>query len=180
LFSSSLPPSTARVALGFASLLGVVFFGDTLVTFLFRVISNPAIIACHGGMVRVWLSAGEDAHVRTSDIGLDGVLISLEKPLIQATNIETMSFFSNTGFEHCDCQIGEEVLLTLDLCAKYVLSERIGVYRNQVLGFDVLANVCEALHKRVEPPFVIKEGGASDHFEMIKTAYECKLALHVA
>jgi hypothetical protein len=69
--------------LGFANLLGVVFFGDALVTFLFRAILKPAIIACHeGDVVRALLSSRENAHVRTGDIGLDSVLIWLKESLI--------------------------------------------------------------------------------------------------
>lgn len=57
-----------------------------------------------------------------------------------------MGFFSDTGFEHRDRHIGEEGLLTLEPGAEYVLWERVGVYSDKVLGFNVLADMREALH----------------------------------
>src|SRR5277367_5676076 len=145
--SSSAAAAAGALLLSLASLLGVVFFGDALVSFPFRVISKPAIIANRGGgmIVCVWLSIREDAHVRTGNIGLDGVSISLEESLIQAGDVETTGFLSNTGFEHRDRQVGEESLLALEPSTEYVLRQGVGVNRDEALRFDVLADVREAL-----------------------------------
>jgi hypothetical protein len=83
------------------------------------------------------------------------------------------------GFEYRDRHVGEEGLLTLDPGTEYVLWEGVGVYCDQVLSFDILADVHEALCQRVKPPLVTDEGGTGGHFETIKTAYECKFALQV-